>query len=101
MSQVEKQHYFAKTTERFEIKRCRTIKGKDSRRKFSYYYNFFIDEVKHRVCKEFYLSTLDISSRRITYFHENKLGTSSPALSKWGKHTKRKTPQLKRVLVFY
>ena len=47
MSQVEKQHYFAKTTERFEIKRCRTIKGKDSRRKFSYYYNFFVDEVKH------------------------------------------------------
>ena len=39
---------------------------------------------------------MDISSRRITYFHENKLGTSSPALSKWGKHTKRKISQLTR-----
>ena len=47
-----------------------------------------------RVCKEFYLTILNISSRRVYYHHENKNdATGSPAFSKWGKHTKKVVDQ--------
>ena len=95
MSREEKQHFINTTTERLPKGRCRTDKGKDSRKSYSYYYYFILDDVCHRVCKEFYLSTLDISSRRISYFHENKNSeTGVPAKSKWGKHAKKKLPSI-------
>ena len=93
MSREEKQHFINTTTERLPKGRCRTDKGKDSRKSYSYYYYFILDDVCHRVCKEFYLSTLDISSRRVSYFHENKNSeTGVSAKSKWGKHAKKKLP---------
>jgi hypothetical protein len=80
MSRDEKQHFINSTTERLPKERCRTNNGKDSRKTYSYYYYFVLADVRHRVCKEFYLSTLDISSRRVSYFHENKnLETGVPA----------------------
>ena len=92
MSQIEKQHFFSKTTERIDKKTTQTNKVSKSRRK--YFYNFFVDNVKHRVCKVFYLSTLDISSRQISYYHENKLETGIPAPTKWGKHCKKKVLEM-------
>ena len=73
-------------------KTTQTNKVSKSRRK--YFYNFFVDNVKHRVCKVFYLSTLDISSRQISCYHENKLETGIPAPTKWGKHCKRKVLEM-------
>ena len=91
LNQQEQKHFFNATTERKRKERCRTKKGKDSRKNFSYYYYFMIDEARYRVCKEFYLSTLDISCRRISYFHETKdQESSTPSTTKWGKHPKKK-----------
>ena len=70
-------------------KTTQTNKVSKSRRKYTYFYNFFVDNAKHRVCKVFYLSTLDISSRQVSYYHENKLETGIPAPTKWGKHKKK------------
>ena len=61
-----------------------------SRRTFTYEYNFIIDSVNIRVCKEFYLSTMDISARRIQWFFEHK----DPDFDdKRGKHVKFKIPE--------
>lgn len=92
LDQTEQKHFINKTTERHEKQRCRTNKGKDSRKSFSYFYHFCIIEgTQIRVCKEFYLTTLDISARRVSYLHETKdPETSVPSTSKWGIHTKKK-----------
>lgn len=67
-------------------------RGKEnSRRKKSYAYYFTTPERKVRVCKQFYLSTLDISQSVIYRIHENKHQlTNCPLPPKKGKHTKRK-----------
>ena len=77
--------------ERKEKERCRTKKGKESRKTFSYFYYFIVDETHYCVYKEFYLLTLDVSSRKVSYFHETKDEESNiPSVSKWGKHPKKK-----------
>ena len=97
MIQHEKQHFFSRTTERCTKKRCRTEKGKDLRKQFSYSYFFFLNDERYRVCKEFYLTTLDISGRRVSYYHETKkVETGTPSESKWGKHTKKKLAEVSR-----
>nr|XP_047140192.1 uncharacterized protein LOC124815490 [Hydra vulgaris] len=79
-----KKHFYSKTTENLEKKRCRTAAGDNSRRKTSYYYSFFVSNTQYRVCKSYYLSTLNISSHRVFYFHKfNKfLTTGTPLQSK-------------------
>ncbi|KAK6178325.1 hypothetical protein SNE40_013124 [Patella caerulea] len=73
----EKNHFYSKTIDR-AIKSRNRSKSKDkSRRTFSYIYNLYIEDSKIRVCKVFYLSTLDISQRRISYYFENKNDTAS------------------------
>ena len=56
------------------------------------FYHFCITEgTQVRVCKEFYLTTLDISARRVSYLHETKdTETSIFTMSKWGKHPQKK-----------
>ena len=61
--------YYEQTTGRFLKERTR-IEHTSSRRTYSYQYFFVINNDKVRVCKTFYLSTLDISQRRISYYHE-------------------------------
>ena len=91
MNHQEQKHFFNKTTHRETKQRCRTKKGHDSRRSFSFYYYFFIDGNRYRVCKQFYLTTIAVSARRISDFHQTKdEETSTPSEPKWGKHTKKK-----------
>ena len=65
-----KKHFYSKTTENVEKKRCRTAAGDNSRRKTSYYNSFFVSNTQYRVCQSYYLSTLNISSHRVFYFHK-------------------------------
>lgn len=86
---------------RCEKARQRTQKV-SSRRKYSLKYFLFIGERKIRVCKEFYLGTLDISQRRISYFHEcmKDRNTGIPSSGeRRGKNTKRKIPEDDKDLV--
>ncbi|XP_047144327.1 uncharacterized protein LOC124817910 [Hydra vulgaris] len=87
-----KKHFYSKTTENLEKKRCRTAAGDNSRRKTSYYYSIFVSNTQYRVCKSYYLSTLNISSHRVFYFHKfNKsLTTGTPLQSKSGKYVKKR-----------
>jgi hypothetical protein len=96
-----KKHFYSKTTENLEKKRCRTAAGDNSRRKTSYYYSFFVSNTQYRVCQSYYLSTLNISSHRVFYFHKfNKsLTTGTPLQSKSGKHVKKRLPEESKQVV--
>ena len=89
LSDDGKQTFYAKTTERVVKERVRT-KAAKSRRKYSYKYIFIKDEANVRVCKEFYLSTIDISQRRIEWYHDK--AARNEFMDKRGKHTKPITP---------
>ena len=95
-----KKHFYSKTTENVEKKHCRTA-GDNSRRKTSYYYSFFVSNTQYRVCQSCYLSTLNISSHRVFYFHKfNKsLTTGTPLQSKSGKHVKKRLPEESKQVV--
>jgi hypothetical protein len=73
-------------------------KVENSRRKFNYKYYFMkndsITSEKIRFCKQFYLSTLQISDKRIEYFY-NKIEKNNGACfdDLRGKCSKQKTPQ--------
>ncbi|ELT97076.1 hypothetical protein CAPTEDRAFT_191720 [Capitella teleta] len=81
-----------KTNKRKELRQSgaayRLVKGKETtkrnleerqrtRKKYSFKYHFFLEDEEIRVCKEFYLSTHNISQRRISYFHEQKKDPTS------------------------
>lgn len=85
-----KLHFYAKNTERFTKLRTQTSK-EHSRRKYSFKYYFHIADAKIRVCKIFFLSTLDISQQRINYFHDKKKDsvTGIPLTSQQGRHPKK------------
>ncbi|KAK3106388.1 hypothetical protein FSP39_018992 [Pinctada imbricata] len=68
---TQKNTFYAKTTDRKDKDRKRTT-STSSRRAYSYSYFFTKGDEKIRVCKTFYLSTLDISQRRIQYHQEHK-----------------------------
>ena len=90
LTDTEKYAFYAKTSERL-IKERNRSKAEKSRRQYSYRYFFVKGDETVRVCKEFYLSTLDISQRRVEYFHERKAATNE-FTDKRGKHTKSKVP---------
>ncbi|XP_067681124.1 uncharacterized protein [Haliotis asinina] len=71
LSDSEKSHFYSKTINREQKKRSR-VDGQNSRT-FAYAYHLFNGNDKYRVCKEFYLTTLSISQRRVSYFFENKV----------------------------
>ena len=79
-----------RTTEHSAKKRTRS-KAKESRKKYSYKYFFYMDAQKIRVCKEFYLHTLDISQRRIEYAYKNKVHEQENFTDKRGAHIKNTT----------
>ena len=63
--------FYLKTAEKLPIKRSRRDmvddNSNDSRKKFTYYYYyyyFYINDSRHRVCKQFYMSTLTISQKK-------------------------------------
>lgn len=82
----EKAIFSSTTTERKEKDRKRT-RSENSRKKYSFKYFLIKDEIKTRVCKQFYLETLDISQRRIG--HQHKKAVQNDFSEKRGLHTKR------------
>ena len=98
MSDDLKYSFFEQTTERAEAKRRRT---EDSRKKYSLKYHFVTGEQKMRVCKKFYLSCLDISQKRVSYYHEHirNRSTGTARHDMRGKHRKKCTPTQDREVV--
>lgn len=81
----EKRHFYARTTALENPKRKRTDK-EISRKKRSLKYFLPYDENNVRVCKEFYLRTLDVSQKRINNHHASKQNGGTPARLAWGKN---------------
>lgn len=69
LDDTAKQTFYARTTEKCIKERTRTATG-ISRRTYSFKYYFAKGDDKVRVCKEFYLTTLDISQRRIEWHYK-------------------------------
>ena len=81
-----KNAFYAKHIEKMEKKRTLT-KSLKSRRAFTYEYFFYVSSTKMRVCKSFFLSTLDISGSRLQWCFEEKDNVFE---DERGKHVKRK-----------
>ena len=97
LSDIEKKHFFIKTTEKQQKKRTRLgrqVRTEKVRSKtFSYEYYLPKVGVNERVCKSFYLATLNVSQSRVTDCHETKNSqTHTPVPSKQGKHVKHCIP---------
>ena len=86
LNDSEKNVFYANTTDKDLKERVRT-KNDQSRRKCSYRFYFRKGTERIRICKTFYLTTLDISQRRVQYFYE-KSNQSSPLLDVRGKHSR-------------
>lgn len=82
----EKANFYSTTTERNENDRKRT-RSENYRKKYSFKYFLIKDEIKTRVCKQFYLGTLDISQGRIEHYH--KKAVQNDFSDRRGLHTKR------------
>ena len=89
MSDSAKNCFFEQTTKRVIAKRRSSHNA--GKKKFSYRYYLTADNVQVRVCKKFYFSCLDVSQRRISYYHEqvrdSRTGTARP--DKRGQHKKK------------
>ena len=71
-----KAHFYAQT-----VTKHRKIQGGDTRQKYSYKYSLFNGEKLVRVCKVFYLTTLNISQRRIEYALSVKMNAATGIVS--------------------
>jgi len=89
LSQNEKYHFYGRTTEKIDKLRC-VKKGSPSHRHCTFHYFLFVGNDKHRICKDFYLGTLDVSQKPIYNFHEKKNPiTGTPSPDNRGKHAKK------------
>ncbi|XP_059173666.1 uncharacterized protein LOC131954152 [Physella acuta] len=87
-----KSHFYSENTTRI-LKKTKRTTVEDSRRQYSFSYFFYKDGSAIRVCKPFFLNTLDISQRRISYFYDHfQTATNTPAARKQGKHVKKRIP---------
>ena len=86
----EKAHFFGKTTVRCNKQRSRKAWRSRIPRYYSYAYFLFKDDHKLRVCRPFYTKTLDVSVKRVHYYHEHKVDkkTGCPIPSRHGRHIK-------------
>ena len=93
LSDESKAHFYSEYTVRFEKQRCRAVTN-EKPKVFSYAFYFRCGDTsrKERVCKQFFLTTLNISQRRIQYFYENRrcLETGAPIPPQSGKNVKNK-----------
>lgn len=89
LSDKKKLAYYSKFIRRTNSKRVN--KDKNLKKLYSYKYYFENHGVKHRVCREFFLKTLDISKSRVYYYfknnHNSETGVSNSP--KQGKHIKK------------
>ena len=88
----EKMNFFAKTTTQETKKSPR--RGPSSRRHRSLTYCLPVNDQNVRVCKMFYLTTLDINHKRVCTYHNSKhtMG-GTPEHLKWGKSANNVVPQ--------
>jgi hypothetical protein len=86
LSQNEKYHFISNTTERRLKKQKLSI---SDRKNFSFLYFLQNENVLLRVCKPFYLGTLNISQKVIYGVHQRKdVVTGVPSSDKRGRHGK-------------
>lgn len=71
MKQNEKYHYLLRTTERSLTERPKD-RNRESYKKFSYKFFFYVGADKVQVCKKFFLGTLAISQKPVYHVHSNK-----------------------------
>lgn len=97
LSDDQKSKYYDEYTLKINKDRTRTKKKDESRRIFSFKYYFLKDKQKQRVCKTFFCNTLDISVRRVYYFHMKKMNNhlNLAVTPGKGKHIKKQTPEEK------
>lgn len=67
LSDTKKSHFYTTYVKKVPKKRCRTYKGPNSKKKFSFLYFFELRNVLVQVCKPFFLTTLDVSQTRLYY----------------------------------
>jgi hypothetical protein len=91
LSDSEKNYFYANTTDRIVKDRKRT-KAENSRRTYSVQYHLVRGTDRIRDCKTFYLTTLDISAKRIEYFYSREEGFDDQR----GKHSKNKVSEKER-----
>lgn len=91
-SDDEKRHFYARTTTQIPTNRKRTT-NMVSRKKHSLSYFLPIDGQNIRVCKTFYLSTLDISQKRINNYYASKHAGDTPTRLRWGQNPNRIVPE--------
>lgn len=102
MNDDEKFNFYDKTTTKVPKQRVRKENQNSSRpRGYSFRFRFLVNDQEVRVCRDFYLRILSISSRRISYFHSHKKTgiTNTPKRDERGKKTKIKIPENSRLLV--
>ena len=88
----EKHNFYAKTTFMTSCTRKRTL-STVSRKKNSLAYYLPLQNENIRVCKAFYLNTLDISQTRVNNYHATKTPASNtPTKYKWSGNKNRKLP---------
>ena len=88
----EKLHFYGRTTTQVSSKR----RGKQStpKRSISTTYTLPVDGQMIRVCKRFYLTTLDINHKRVETYHTSKHQfTGTPVHLKWGEAANNKVPE--------
>lgn len=89
----DKLHFYGKTTSQESTSRP-TAAGTASRRNRSIRYSLPLDSQNVRVCKVFYLSTLDINHKRVQLYHTNKQNMcGTPVNLKWGMSKNNVVPQ--------
>lgn len=92
LTDSKKSHFFSKYVSKVQPLRKRTKKEiSRNRNVFQYYFEFNFE--KHRVCKEFFCNTLNISQQRVYYFYKNIQNniTNVPRSPIKGKNTKHVT----------
>lgn len=95
LSDSKKGHFYSKYVIRTPKARSR---GSTNRKSFSFQYFFEVNEKSFRVCKNFFLGTLDISAQRIYYHYTNinNKNTGLPRSPLKGKNTKKVLPEVKK-----
>ena len=85
----DKRHFYLNTTSCQTKSRSRRAQNVN-KKKLSYSYFFISSRGKIRVCKDFYLSTLNIDAKRIRNVHVSRNPvTGTPASYKRGRHVKK------------
>ena len=77
LSKDMKKMFYLKTTKTVPTK-TKTKKKAETRRSCTLRYCFVVNTKTVRICKTFYLATLDISERRVYYAHSNVATTGVP-----------------------